>query len=81
MHWMMVLFAASGMPWVKRPGDRLDPTARITSLFSRNSAGESPLTPTNSGWFSGNAPLAFSVVMTGAFRASANSFSSAEPPA
>ena len=78
---MIVLLAASGIPWVNRPGERLDPTASITSLLCRNSAGLSPLTPTNSGWFSGKAPFAFSVVITGAFNDSANAFNSAEAPA
>jgi hypothetical protein len=25
LQWMMVFFAASGMAWLKRPGDRLEP--------------------------------------------------------
>jgi hypothetical protein len=32
---MMVFFAASGMAWLKRCGDRLEPTARMRSLLFR----------------------------------------------
>ncbi len=35
LQWMMVFFVGSGMPWLKRPGDRLDPMARMTSLLFR----------------------------------------------
>ena len=81
MHWMIVLLGALGIPWVNRPGDRLLPTVRITSLLFRYAMGCSPRTPTNSGWFSGNAPLAFSVVITGAFSNSASATSSDDAPA
>ena len=77
VHWMIVFFSASGIAWLNRFGNRLEPIEKRTSAFLRKCSACEPRTPTESGWFSGNVPFAFSVVNTGTCASSANFRSSA----
>ena len=77
MHCTIVFFSASGIEWLNRFGNRLDPIEKTMSALRRKCSASEPRTPTDSGWFSGNAPLAFSVVSTGTCAISANFSSSA----
>ncbi len=77
MHCTIVFLWASGTVWLKRPGKRLEPMEKSRSHLRRKWSAIEPRTPTESGWLSGNTPLALSVVSTGICAASANCSSSA----
>ena len=76
MHWTIVFDDGFGIAWLKRFGKRLVPIEKIRSLLFRNVFARLPRAPSDSGWLSGKALFAFSVVRTGTWASSANCRSS-----
>ena len=72
VHWMIVFLSGLGTAWLNRLGNRLEPIEKSRSHLFRKWSASEPRTPTDSGWFSGNAPFALSVVSTGTCASSAN---------